>query len=135
IMHHIHHLLSILVSRWGLLGQQVLAMHSHCHPSCIQLVEQVFAAHRLLSGSTALATASTMTARAKGLLHRSWCPNKDKGVATHITRNKDRLADSTVFFRKGRVSSRKGTGGSLTVDTHALHLPIYFVLLHLSDVV
>src|SRR5688500_5202541 len=76
-----------------------------------------------------------MAAGAKGLLHRTWSPNEHKGVAAHIARDQDWLTNGPILLRNCWVTSGERTCGSLAVNTDTSHLLVYFVLLHLSNVV
>src|SRR5215471_15895920 len=60
---------SILVSLGRLFGQQILTVHPHSNPACIQLRQQVLAADRLFGSGATLPAPGTMTGSAKTLLH------------------------------------------------------------------
>ncbi len=134
-MHHIHHFLRILIRLRGLLGQQVLAVHTHGHTSGSQLIQQLAAVQRLPGGSAAFLSSRAMAGCAESLLHRALGAYQHKRVTAHIARNEHRLSHRAILLRHRRMTRRKGARCSLAMHTQPLYQPIYLVLLHLGDVV
>src|SRR5206468_8130353 len=93
------------------------------------------AARRLLGGGAAHAAPRAVAGGAERLLVGALGADQDVGIATHVTRDQDRLSHVAVGRRRQRVPRWEGARRSLAVQTELTLHPVDAMGLDLGDIV
>src|SRR3989338_996634 len=134
-LHGPDHIGDVLVGVGHLLGHGGLPLVARDHAPARHLLIDVDGAALPLRLRAAHDAAGAVAGAAEAFFNRRRRPDQEIGVASHVSRDKDRLAQLPVGLWQLRVAGRKGARGALAVDAQPPLLAVHDVLFYLGDVV